>query len=67
MGKIDKGQKCSVEGCRNNAVRSVNVDKAKAAGLKFEGRDCYVCEEHYKLFKKGAKKVEQIEKWRYGI
>ena len=65
LGKIDKGQKCSEEGCGKPAVRSVNVEKAKVAGIKFEGRDCYVCEEHYKQFKKGSKKVDQIEKWRY--
>lgn len=67
MGKINKGQKCSVEGCGKNAIRSVNVEKAKAAGIKFTSRDCYVCEEHYKLFKKGTKKISQIEKWRFGI
>lgn len=65
MGKIDKGQKCSIEGCGKDATRSVNAEKAKIASLKFEGKHCYVCEEHYKLYKKGTKKVDQIEKWRY--
>jgi hypothetical protein len=54
MGKIDKGQKCSVEGCGKEATRSVNAEKAKIAFLKFEGKHCY-----------GTKKVDQIEKWRY--
>ncbi len=67
MGRINKGQKCTVRGCSNDAVRSVNVAKAKNAGLAVEGKTAYVCEEHYKQFKKGNKKSDQIEKWRHGI
>lgn len=65
MGRVGKGQKCSVEGCTQDATRAVNVEKARAANLKFEGKDCYVCEEHYKAYKKGSKKMDQIEKWRF--
>jgi len=67
LGRIDKGQKCTVRNCKSDAVRSVNVAKAKGAGLDVEGKNAYVCEEHYKLFKKGNKKSDQIEKWRHGI
>ena len=66
LGKIDKGQKCTVRNCGKDAVRSVSVPKAKAAGLDVEGKSAYVCEEHYKQFKKGNKKSDQIEKWRFG-
>lgn len=66
LGKIDKGQKCTVKNCKEDAVRSVNVAKAKAAGLDVEGKNAYVCEEHNKQFKKGNKKSDQIEKWRFG-
>jgi hypothetical protein len=66
LGKIDKGQKCTVRNCSKDAVRSVSVPKAKAAGLNVEGKSAYVCEEHYKEFKKGNKKSDQIEKWRFG-
>ncbi|HIH87830.1 TPA: hypothetical protein HA344_01305 [Candidatus Bathyarchaeota archaeon] len=66
LGKIDKGQKCTVKNCKQDAVRSVSVEKAKAAGLEVEGKNAYVCEEHYKQFKKGNKKSDQIEKWRFG-
>jgi hypothetical protein len=66
LGKIDKGQKCTVHNCGKDAVRSVSVPKAKAAGLDVEGKSAYVCEEHYKEFKKGNKKSDQIEKWRFG-
>ncbi len=67
LGKIGKGQKCTVAGCGKDAVRSVNVAKAKSAGLAVEGKSAYVCEEHYKQFKKGNKKSDQIEKWRFGV
>jgi len=67
MGRIDKGQKCTVKLCNNDALRSVNIEKAKAAGLDVDGRSAYLCETHYKIFKKGNKKTDQIEKWRHGI
>ncbi len=67
LGKISKGQKCTVRNCKNDAVRSVSVAKAKAAGLDVEGKNAYVCEDHYKQLKKGTKKSDQIEKWRHGI
>ena len=54
-------------GCGKDAVRSVSVAKAKASGLDVAGKSAYVCEEHYKQFKKGNKKSDQIEKWRHGI
>lgn len=67
MGRISKGAKCSVKNCSEEAVRSVNVAKAKNAGLSVEGRRAYLCKEHYKDYKKGNKKTNQIEKWRYGV
>jgi len=66
LGKIDKGQKCTVRNCGAAAVRSVSVAKAKAASLDVDGKSAYVCEEHYKQYKKGNKKADQIEKWRFG-
>lgn len=59
--------KCSVDGCSEEAVRSVNVAKAKSAGLNVNGRKAYLCKEHYKDYKKGSKKDRQIEKWRHGV
>jgi hypothetical protein len=56
-----------VRNCGKDAVRSVSVAKAKAASLDVDGKSAYVCEEHYKQFKKGNKKADQIEKWRHGI
>ena len=67
MGRIDKGVECDVSGCKNEAVRSLNADKAKKAGLNVSSNEkrAYVCREHYKEFKKATKKDKTLEKWRY--
>ncbi len=67
MGRIDKGEKCSVSGCGNDAERSISADKVRAAGLKI-GADkrAYLCKEHYKEYKKKTKKEKTLDKWRYG-
>ena len=67
MGKINKGVKCSVKNCNMDAIRSVNTDKANNARLDVEGKRAYLCKIHYKIYKKGNKKANQIEKWRHGI
>ncbi len=68
MGRIDKGQKCSVSGCGREAVRSLTSDKVKAAGLNVSSGEkrAYICREHYKEYKKKTKKDKTIDKWRYG-
>ncbi len=66
MGKISKGTKCSVNGCDEDAVRSIDIGKVKEAGLDAEGaKRAYLCKAHYKDYKKGSKKSSQIERWRY--
>jgi hypothetical protein len=67
LGRINKGVKCDVYGCGNEAVRSLNADKAKSAGLKISTSEkrAYLCREHYKEFKKKTKKDKTIDKWRY--
>jgi hypothetical protein len=68
MGKISKGVKCSCNNCEQEAIRSINIGKAKQAGLKVEGRKrVYLCKDHYREYKKGNKKARKIERWRYGI
>jgi len=68
MGRIDKGQKCSVSGCGREAARSLTTDKVKAAGINVSTSEkrAYICKEHYKEFKKKTKKDKIIDKWRYG-
>jgi hypothetical protein len=66
LGKISKGTRCSVKGCNNDALRSINIEKVIQAGLEAEGtRRAYLCKDHYKEFKKGNKKNAQIERWRF--
>lgn len=66
MGKIEKGIKCSVTGCENAAVRSVSGEKTESSGLKVEGtRRAYLCEGHYREFKKKSKGARQVERWRW--
>ncbi len=68
MGRISKGVKCSVEGCSREAIRSLDLGKVYAAGLKVQGsRRAYLCKEHYKEYKKATKKNKIIDKWRRTI
>ena len=68
MGRIEKGEKCNVSGCNNEAIRSLTADKVKAAGLNVGNAEkrAYICKEHYKEFKKKTKKDKTLDKWRYG-
>jgi thymidine kinase len=68
LGRIGKGEKCSVPGCGKDAIRSLSTEKAKSAGLNIgsAGKRAYLCREHYKEFKKKTKKDKTIDKWRYG-
>ncbi|MEM3578884.1 MAG: hypothetical protein QXL54_01500 [Candidatus Bathyarchaeia archaeon] len=67
MGKIGKGVKCSVVGCGREAARSLSVEKVKMAGLSVSSneRRAYLCESHYKEFKKRTKRERKIEQWRF--
>ena len=66
MGKIEKGVKCSVKRCKKPAVRSLSAEKVISAGVEVEeGRRAYLCEGHYKEFKKKSKKAKMLEKWRH--
>jgi hypothetical protein len=67
VGRIEKGVKCSVSGCRE-AVRSISADKVKKAGLSVTSKEsrAYICKEHYKEYKKKTKKDKTLDKWRYG-
>jgi len=56
MGRVKKGVQCSVKGC---------TQLAKAAGLDVEGRRAYLCEEHYKEFKRRRRRERLVERWRF--
>ncbi len=74
MGKIKTGKVCSVSGCDEKATRSFSADKARealqAVGATFDDdrvRRLYLCQKHYKVFKKQTKKDKKVDKWRYGV
>jgi len=68
MGKVKKGEACSVKGCSSTAVRSLSPSYAGTmakAGMEVdEGGRLYLCEEHYKKFKKANAGQEKLERWR---
>jgi hypothetical protein len=67
LGRIEKGEKCTVSGCSREAARSLSADKVKAAGLNVGvDKRAYICKEHYKEYKKKTKKDKTLDKWRYG-
>ena len=67
LGRIEKGEKCTISGCSREAARSLSADKVKAAGLSVgSDKRAYICKEHYKEFKKKTKKDKTLDKWRYG-
>ncbi len=68
LGRIDKGEKCSVSGCKKEAARSITAEKCKSAGLDVNTLEkrAYICKDHYKEFKKKTKKDKTLDKWRYG-
>ena len=37
MGRIEKGEKCTIKGCGNPAIRSLAAEKVTKAGLQIEG------------------------------
>jgi len=67
LGRVAKGVKCSVSGCGKWAKRSLSAAKVRMAGLSISSgeRRAYLCENHYKEFKKRTKKEREIEQWRY--
>ena len=67
MGKVGKGVKCSVSGCGKDAARSISAEKVRMAGLSVSSSEkrAYLCENHYKEFKKRTKKERKIEQWRF--
>ena len=66
MGKIEKGVGCSVSGCTEKAIRSVSVARAERANLKVgDSRRVYLCEAHYREFKKRSRKDQRLERLRW--
>ena len=67
MGIISKGTTCNVDGCDNDAVRSLNTKKIEDAGLRLNstGKKSALCNEHNKEWKKATKDDRSLERARY--
>ncbi len=66
MGKVSKGVKCSVEGCEEPAVRSISAQKVShVLRISISRGRAYLCEKHYKEYKKLTREERRIERWRY--
>jgi len=66
LGRVKKGVRCSVVGCEKEAVRSISSEQMAGVGLEVGSvRRVYLCEEHYKLYKKRKRKERMIEAWRW--
>ncbi|MGP3667543.1 MAG: hypothetical protein ACKD6N_04340 [Candidatus Bathyarchaeota archaeon] len=66
MKKVNSEIKCSVVGCKENAVRAISAEKTRLKGLDVvAGKKAYLCNFHYKQFKKNSKKEKMIERWRW--
>jgi hypothetical protein len=69
LGKIKKGELCSVSGCGKPAVRSLSPSYApliEKAGLQVSDKGrLFLCEEHYKQLKKEKSGEDRLERWRF--
>lgn len=62
---IESAKKCDVEGCRDDAERSVAGKKAEKAGLSLSSdpsKNAHLCKKHYREFKKKTKKDRTYER-----
>ena len=69
MGIISKGLKCNVDGCDNDAIRSLNTKKVEEAGLRVSvsSKKAALCKEHYKEWKKETKDDRSLDRARFDI
>ena len=69
MGIIAKGASCSVSGCDNQGLRSLNTKKVEDAGLRVSSNNkkSVLCKTHYKEWKKETKNDRSLERARYDI
>jgi len=65
LGKVERGVKCSVDGCGADAERSLSRDKVSGLKVVGEGRRVYLCSQHYKAWKKATKKERELDRVRF--
>ncbi|HET7642427.1 MAG TPA: hypothetical protein VFK40_02875 [Nitrososphaeraceae archaeon] len=68
MGRVNKGINCSVQGCSEQAERSMSEGKGRmATDLDFSSTNkrIYLCKNHYKEWKKATKEDRETERARW--
>ncbi len=62
---VEKSRKCDIEGCKEDAERSVSRKKIDAAEMSVSGDvagSVHLCKKHYREFKKKTKKDRTYER-----
>ena len=71
MGRIARGETCSVDGCNEKAEYSISyveariLEQEKNYKLRQVHGRVYLCKKHYKELKKLKKKEERFERLRF--
>ena len=61
MGKVDKGQSCSVVGCNSAAIRSISTDKVAHTGLNIgNARRAFLCKATIKSSRSLQRKIDRL-------
>lgn len=62
--KPEEKEKCQIEGCKNQAERSVSSAKLSKVYSGLEGRkgSLRICKDHYRKFKKETKEDRELER-----
>jgi hypothetical protein len=70
MGRIEKGVRCSIQGCNEEADRSMSESKVRMApdlvAESSTNKRVYLCRLHYKEWKKSTKEDRDNERARWG-
>jgi len=62
---VDKPRKCDIEGCKEDAERSVSRKKVEKAGMSLSGEpsaSAHLCKTHYRELKKKTKDDRTYER-----
>lgn len=59
----EKVDVCNISGCKNQAVRSIPVQKAREvlSEVNVSGKRAHLCKQHYKEFRKKTRKDRELE------
>jgi hypothetical protein len=62
---VEQVHKCDIQGCKNDAERSVSGKKVEKAGMSISSdpdKNAHLCREHYREYKKKTKSDRTYER-----